>query len=45
MHQNLETWVGAQRYWINLDIIFNSALFADIFGGSTKQFIDTRLQY
>jgi hypothetical protein len=45
MHANLEVWVGAQRYWINLDIIFNSALFADIFGDTTKQFISTRLQY
>jgi dynein heavy chain len=45
MHKNLETWIDAQRYWINLDIIFNSNLFADIFGSATKKFINCRLQY
>lgn len=45
MHQNLEIWIDAQRYWVNLDIIYNSGLFANIFGASTKQFISTRLQF
>lgn len=45
MHQNLEVWIDAQRYWVNLDIIFNSRIFSNIFGASTKQFVDTRLQY
>jgi len=42
MHQNLEIWIDAQRYWINLDIIFNSSTFHNIFSESTKDFIDTR---
>lgn len=45
MHQNLEIWIDAQRYWINLDIIYNSAIFSNIFSDTTKSFIDTRLQF
>jgi hypothetical protein len=36
MHQNLEIWIDAQRYWINLDIIYNSAIFSNIFAETTK---------
>lgn len=43
MHKNLEIWIDAQRYWVNLDIIYNSAIFANIFGDTTKEFINTRL--
>ena len=42
MHKNLEIWISAQRYWINLDVIYNSALFSNIFKEDTKLFIDTR---
>lgn len=45
MHKNLETWIDAQKYWINLDIIYNSGLFSNIFGENTKGFIKTRLQF
>jgi dynein heavy chain len=45
MHGNLEIWIDAQRYWINLDIIYNSTIFSNIFGETTKQFINTRLQF
>jgi len=45
MHHNLEIWIDAQRYWVNLDIIFNSSLFQRIFGEDTKTFVDTRLQF
>lgn len=45
MHQNLETWIDAQRYWVNLDIIYNSAIFSNVFGDTTKRFINTRLQF
>lgn len=45
MHKNLETWIDAQKYWINLDIIYNSGLFNNIFGENTKGFIKTRLQF
>lgn len=45
MHANLDIWINAQRYWVNLDIIFNSGMFKNIFGAQTKEFIDTRLQF
>lgn len=45
MHGNLEIWIDAQRYWVNLDIIYNSTIFSNIFGETTKQFINTRLQF
>jgi hypothetical protein len=28
-----------------LDIIYNSSLFENVFGSTTKQFINTRLEY
>ena len=45
MHSNLDTWIDAQRNWINLDVIFNSNLFAGTFGANTKAFVSCRLQY
>ena len=43
MQTNLEIWIDAQKYWINLDIVFNSGLFQNMFGDKTKLFIKTRL--
>jgi hypothetical protein len=32
MLKNLEVWINAQKYWINLDPIFESASLEDILG-------------
>lgn len=45
MHANLEIWIDAQKYWVNLDIVFNSGLFKNIFGEDTAHFVKTRLQF
>jgi dynein heavy chain len=37
--------IDAQRYWVNLDIVYNSGLFKNIFGDETVKFVKTRLQF
>ena len=45
MLYHLDCWVQAQKYWLTLDPIYNSGMFADVFGSETREFIETRTQF
>jgi dynein heavy chain len=45
MASNLEIWVEAQQYWVNLDPIFNTDLFQDFFGEKKQDFMECRQQF
>jgi hypothetical protein len=38
MLNHIKEWVLAQKYWVNLDPIYNSGVFANFFGDQTNKF-------
>lgn len=45
MLEHLDKWIQAQKYWVTLDPIYNSGLFANIFGANQRDFLETRAQF
>lgn len=45
MLDHLDSWVQAQKYWVTIDPIYNSGLFADIFASKQRDFLETRSQF
>lgn len=45
MLDHLDKWVQAQKYWVTIDPIYNSGLFANIFASKQRDFLETRSQF
>ena len=45
MLKNVEIWVEAQKYWINLDSIFSEAQIKDTFKENYVEFMDLRSHF